>query len=53
MFEFLTTSKDWPADAPPYHSVAGWEYEKKAAYERMKALIKLKSVKDGKQANSH
>lgn len=28
--------EDWPADAPPYHSVAGWALQKEAEYSKLR-----------------
>jgi len=33
---------DWPIDAPTYHSLAGWEFEKKLALDKLKAELSCK-----------
>jgi hypothetical protein len=39
----LTEPKNWPVNAPAYHSREGWELEKKVAYDKLKQeLVTLK-----------
>lgn len=37
----LSQPENWPADAPPYHTLAGLELEKRLAYERVKTEVTI------------
>lgn len=41
---------DWPKDAPTYHSVAGWEFEKKLVYEQLKKQLQNANISGTKRA---
>ena len=34
--------RNWPTNAPPYHSLAGWEYEKLLELKRLKKQFNIK-----------
>jgi len=38
----LTPPANWPADAPPYYSKEGWEFEKAMALKRLKQKLNIK-----------